>query len=451
MAFRQLVAVSIERAYYVLTGGSSKHGGEAMAKGKISKATVEALAVRDTDVYLWDTKLAGYGVKVTPAGRRVYLVQYRQGGRSGRTRRVTIGAHGAMTEAQARAEAKRLLGQVHAGQDPASDRDRIRAALTLSQALEHFLSAHADAKLRSSTASEYRRLVKLHIPQRLRGRILTEISRTDIARLHDGLRDRPYQANRLLAVLSKFFNWCEANDLRPDHSNPCRHVSKFREKNRERFLSAQELARLGEALHLAETEGLPWDVDENRPTAKHLPKPENRISVVSPFATAAIRLLIFTGARHSEILSLKWSQVDFAAHQLRLDESKTGRKSIYLSAPALEVLASLPRFQGNDYVICGQSDKRYLTNLKRAWMRIRKAADLEDVRIHDLRHTFASWGATGGLPLQIIGGLLGQSKPQTTQRYAHLSADPLKAAAERVAGALAGAMRSRPPEPLKNF
>jgi integrase len=384
---------------------------------RITKEAVEALSPGSSDVYLWDAKLKGYGLKVTPSGRRVYFVQYRLGGRNGRTRRVTIGTHGVKTEHQARSEAKALLGAVQAGNDPAAQRDKLRQAETLGRALDRFLAAHVDPKCRAYTAQEYKRVLRLHVPTNLRSRNITDVNRGDITRLHDGLKDKPFQANRVLAILSKFFNWCEAQGIRPDHSNPCRHVEKFRTKGRERFLSAEELRQLGVALAQAESDGS-----------------------ASPWMIAAIRLLAFTGARLSEILTLRWDYVDLAGHQIRLPESKTGRKSIYLNPPALEVLANVPRLDGNPFVICGEREGAHLVNLQKPWRRIRKVAGLDDVRIHDLRHTFASWGAMGGLPLPIIGGLLSHSQPQTTQRYAHLAADPLKAATERVANALAGAM-----------
>ena len=196
-------------------------------------------------------------------------------------------------------------------------------------------------------------------------------------------------------------------------------------------------------MSLAETTGLPWHVDEDKPSAKHLAAPEQRYSKPSPFAIAAIRLLIFTGARLSEILTLKWEYVDLEGQQIRLPDSKTGRKSIYLNQQACEALANIPRLEGNPYVICGDKPGTYLVNLQKSWRRIRKAAGLDDVRIHDLRHTFASWGASGGLPLPMIGALLSHSQPQTTHRYAHLSADPLKAGSEQVAGAIADAMGRR--------
>ena len=394
-----------------------------MATGKISKRSVDALRSGEKDRYLWDgghrDALVGFGLKVTPAGRKVYLVQYRLGGRKGRTRRITIGTHGNTTAEKARARAKILLGEVAAGKDPASERDKAKAGSGLKAVLEQFLSEHADTKLKAQSSQEYRRIARLYFLPALKNRRVADIERSDIARLHHSMRAKPYQANRTLALLSKFFNWSEKHGLRPDGSNPCRHVEKYKERKRERFLSEEELGRLGKALTAAEKSG------------------ETSVWVI-----AAIRLLSLTGARLSEIVTLKWDHVDFERQQLRLPDSKTGQKSIYLNAPALEVLALVPRLEDNPYVICGGKDEAHLVNLQKPWRRIRKAAGLDDVRLHDLRHSFASVAAGGGMSLPVIGALLGHTQPQTTQRYAHLSADPLKHASDVIGGRIAAAMKS---------
>ncbi len=381
---------------------------------RITKRTVDAATPAAKDAYLWDDELKGFGLKTTPAGKKVYLVQYRIGGRKGRVRRVTIGAHGTVTPEQARTEARKLLGQVAAGSDPAADRDNRKADNTLGALLERFLAEHADAKLKTSSASEYRRIAGMYILPSLRHRRINDVARPDIARLHHSMRDKPYQANRCLALLSKFFNWTEKHGFRPDWSNPCRHVEKFKEKKRERFLSEIEIVRLSDTLAEAENNG-----------------------TASPWIVGAIRLLLLTGARHSEILTLKWEWVDFDEACIHLPDSKTGAKTIYLNAPALEVLANLPRIEGNPHVICGEKEGAHLVNLQKAWKRLRTAAGLEDVRIHDLRHSFASVAVAGGMSLPLIGALLGHSQPATTARYAHLSSDPLKAASETVAGRIA--------------
>ena len=261
-------------------------------------------------------------------------------------------------------------------------------------------------------------MARLYVSAGLRRKFVADVTRVDIARLHLAMKDKPYQANRTLALLSKFFNWAEQYGYRTDGSNPCRHIGKYREQRHERFLSAQELARLGEVLADAE-----------------------QLGKTSPFIIGAIRLLALTGARLSEILTLRWQDLDFDGASLRLPDSKTGKKSIYLNPPALQVLSSLPRVADNPYVIQGERAGAHLVNLQKPWRRIRKAAGLGDVRIHDLRHSFASIAAASGQSLYIIGSLLGHSQPQTTSRYAHLSADPLRAANDAVGEQIGSAMK----------
>jgi integrase len=211
---------------------------------------------------------------------------------------------------------------------------------------------------------------RLYIVPRIGRRPIGELERQDVAKLHHELTSTPYQANRTLALLSKFFGWAERHGLRPDGSNPCRHVAKYREGRRERFLSQAELGRLGDALRKAEQD-----------------------KTCSPWALAAIRLLTFTGARRNEILTPRWEHVSDEHGCLMLPDSKTGRKAVYLNAPALAVLHAIPRLEGNPYVICGDRPGRHLVNLEKPWRRIRTAAQLDDVRLHDLRHF--CWMAPG--------------------------------------------------------
>jgi integrase len=372
---------------------------------KITKKSVDAFAAGNRDVYLWDEELKGFGVKVTPRGRKVYLVRYRVGGRTGRTRRITLGVHGTITPDQARSQAQAALRQLARGEDPAAAKDQRKREKNVGALLEQFLSEHADARLKPRSASEYRRLVERLVPPGFLRQPISEVKRSDLAQVHNALRETPYQANRLLAVLSKFFNWCERHGFRPDHSNPARHIEKFKEEKRKRYLSAEELARLGDALRQAEQDG---SLDQ--------------------YGASAIRLLVLTGARLSEILTLRWSEVDFAGQCLRLEDSKTGAKSVYLNPAAVEVLTSLPRLEGNPFVICGRREGMHLVNLQKPWRRVREAAELPDVRLHDNRHSFASFAVASGMSLPLIGALLGHSQPQTTARYAHLADDPLKAA-----------------------
>ena len=373
---------------------------------KITKRLIDATEATGKDVFLWDDELAGYGMKVTPSGRKVFVLQYRIGRRS---RRITLGTFGAFTADQARSHAQAALRQIARGDDPMAERDLKRAEKATGELLDQFLQEHADAKLKGRSSAEYRRLVETLVPSKLRRLPITDIGRSHVAQVHNGLVKTPYQANRLLAVLRKFFNWCEKNGFRKDHTNPALHVEPFKERKRERFLSPAEISHLGTVLAEVEREG-----------------------GQSPFAIAAIRLLILTGARLSEVLTLQWDWIDFESSCIRLPDSKTGAKTIYLSPPAMQVLAGLSRCEDNPHVICGLKKGACLVNLQKPWRAIRTRAGLDNVRIHDLRHSFASIAVASGMSLPMIGKLLGHSQPQTTARYAHLADDPMKLAADQI-------------------
>jgi integrase len=381
---------------------------------KITKRTVDAVHPNGADQFLWDSDLKGFGLKVTPAGSKVYILQYRKGGRGAPTKRVTIGRHGAVTPEQARKEAARLSGAIAQGSDPAAVRAAEKAAPTVADLSHRFLAEHVATKTKPRTAAEYRRLIENIVLPTIGRKRVGDVTRADISRLHHERRDTPYDANRALAVLSKMFTLAEKWGERPDGSNPCRHVEKYGERRRERMLSADEFGRLADAL---------------------------KASARSPYIVAAVKLLIFTGARLTEILDLKWEWIDFERGEARLPDSKTGAKTLHLPAPALAVLADLPRVEGNPYVIVGNVAGARLVNLEKPWRAIRKAAGLPDVRLHDLRHAFASVAASSGMGLPIIGKMLGHTQAATTYRYAHLANDPVKAAAATVAGKIADAMQ----------
>lgn len=374
---------------------------------KITKRLIDAAEAGERDVFVWDSDLGGFGLKVTPAGKKLFVLQYRTGRRS---RRMTLGAFGTLTAEQGRSLAQTALRQVARGDDPMSVRDIKRAEKSTGELLDEFLKLHVDSKLKSRSANEYRRLTDRLLPKRFLRMPITDLTRADVSQIHNKLAATPYQANRLLAVLRKFFNWCEAQGFRPDHSNPALHVELFKERKRERFLSSAEIAHLGSILTDVEGE-----------EGGH-----------SPFVIAALRLLILTGARLNEVLTMRWEWVDFDNACVRLPDSKTGAKTIYLSSPAMQVLATIPRLEGNPHVICGQKAGSRLVNLQKPWNLIRQKAGFPDVRIHDLRHSFASIAVANGMSLPMIGKLLGHSQPQTTARYAHLADDPMKQATDLI-------------------
>jgi len=376
---------------------------------RLTKRIVDAAQSKEKDTYIWDKSLKGFGLKVTPTGRKVYLVQYRLGGRKGRTRRVTIGAHGPLTTEEARTAAKQALGQVSTGSDPAAMIDKLRADSSMSALLDSFDEQHIKVRLKPKSQEDYKRNIRIYIKPNLGHMLVHQVSRQDIARLHHSLKDKPYVGNRVLAVLSKFFNWCEKFGYREEGKNPCRFIDKYKEKKRQRFLSRAEQDRLNLALDQAETDGK-----------------------ISEYAIYAIRLLNLTGARLGEILRLKWEYVNWDKGTLDLPDSKTGEKTIYINEPAMDILKKIIQQVDNPYVICGAKQGEHIVNLQKSWRHIRSMAGLEDVRLHDLRHTFASIAVSSGMSLPLIGALLGHSQPRTTARYAHLAAGPLKEAVEKI-------------------
>jgi integrase len=410
-----------------------------MASKQITKRLIDSLKPRASEYFVWDGTLAGYGVRVQTTGAMSYVVKYRAGsGRTAPTRRLTLAKVGTITPDEARTLAKKTLGSIAHGADPAAQRAADKRASTLAEVAEQFLTEHVEAKRSASSAGSYRDLLeRLALPE-LGKRKAGKITSAEIQRLHSKNAHTPYQANRLLRVLSSLFTFGGKAHAVPIGFNPCRGIEHFPEEGRERYLTTSELARIGEAIREAETIGLPYAVDQSKPTAKHAPKEANRRTVIGPHAAAALRLLIFTGARLREILHLKWDQIDFERGLLLLPTSKTGKKTIVLNAPALAILNSLP--QAGDYVIAGTSPDKPRADLKKPWKAVSKRAGLTGVRIHDLRHTHASVGAGAGLGLPIIGKLLGHTQSATTQRYAHLDNDPLRKASERIANELATAM-----------
>ena len=381
---------------------------------RLTKRLVDTAKAQETDYFLWDEEIPGFGLRVFATGKKSYLIQYRK---DGRTRRVSFGRYGTITPEEARKKARELLVGVGDGQDPAEEIRQNRYAPTVAGLCERFMDEHVEGRCKPATRLEYSRLIELFIKPAFGNHKVAAITRADITRLHHDMRATPYQANRTLAALSKMFNLAEIWGLRTDGANPCRHVKKYRETKRERYLSAEELSRLGVVLGQVEREG-----------------------TESPSAIAAFRLLLLTGCRLREIQTMKWSYIQ--GNQLHLPDSKTGAKRVYLGPPALHVLANIERQDDNDYVITGKVRGQHLTDLQPPWQRIRRRAGLEDVRIHDLRHSFASGAVMMGESLPMIGKLLGHSQVQTTARYAHLADDPVQAAASRISQNISNQMNA---------
>ena len=374
---------------------------------RISKRSVDAVKAGGTDTVYWDGELTGFGLRVRRSGRKSYVVQTRI---AGKLCWFTIGPHGPLNPDQARARALEILACAKKGIDPRDADARREAEPSMADLGRRFLEEYVPVHCKPSTREEYSRSVRLFVDPVIGELRVPEVQRKDIAALHHGLRDKPYQANRTLGVLSKMFSLAEVWGWRPDGSNPCRHVKRYKEHKRERFLSPEETERLGQVLR---------DVEEEMPSA-----------------VAAFRLLLLTGSRMSEIRDLRWEYVKDDC--IELPDAKTGGRVVPLGPEARAVLSSIPRDEDNPWVIAGRLPGSHLTDLQRPWRRIRKQAGLEGVRIHDLRHSFASRALALGESLTMIGKLLGHTQVQTTARYAHLARDSIQTAAARITGSIGG-------------
>ena len=387
---------------------------------RLTKRAVDALEIRGRDALYWDRDLAGFGVRVHATGRKAFVAQSR--GPRG-IKRVTLGRHGQKSCEEARRQAALVIDRIKRGEDPIPA--PVEAELTVAVLAERFMHVYVERRLKPRTVVEYRTMLDKHVLPALGEMALAEVGRAEVNALHHSLRDTPSRANTSLHVLSRMFSLAEAWDLVPPGRNPCRGVPLYRTRSRERFLTKEEYRRLGRALKEAETDGLNW-----------------------PPAIKAIRLLMLTGCRTSEILNLKWDDVDRTACVLRLKDAKAGPRMVPLTNPVRRVLETLPRQQDNPWVIIGQKPGKNLASLYHYWKPVRERAGLADVRIHDLRHSYASRALALGESLYTIGKLLGHATVTTTARYTHLMLKAEKEAASRVGGSIGVHLTNPRVEPI---
>jgi integrase len=399
-------------------------------KRKITKTVVDGARLGEARYTIWDTELRGFGLRVNRDGSKTYVLKFVF---HGRQRWHSIARHGAKTPEEARKEARRLLGLVAGGFDPAKAKADERAAETVAELCDKYLAVSCAAKKPSTIATDRGRIER-HIKPLLGKKRVKDLTPNDVKRFMKAVADGKSAvdektgprgrarvtggrgtATRTVGLLGGILTFAMGEGVRSD--NPVRGVKRFPDKEGTRRLSIGELTWLGETLVKAEAEG------------------EN------PVALTAVRLLTLSGCRKSEILSLRWDEVDFDQGCLRLSDSKTGHKIVPLGAPALELLASIPRIEDNQYVLPGKIGGQHFVGLPKVWERIRARAKLDGVRLHDLRHSFASIGTEAGMGLPIIGKLLGHRDPKTTARYSHIAHDPAKVAADRIAGTIAAAMK----------
>ena len=377
-----------------------------MAALKLGKRTIDALAVDRGDKVFWDSELLGFGVRVYATGRKVYVAQARTP--SGRTRRGTVGDYTKMNTEEARRKAAETIDRIRRGEEAVPPPPEPEP--TVADLAERFMTKHVAVNCRPGTAETYESLLRLHILPELGALKLTDVDRSHVSALHYRLRDKPNQANQAVGVFSRMFKLAVAWGMTPARPNPCRSIKRYKERSCERFLTEDEYARLGRVLFEAEAEG---------------PRMAS--------AVAAVRLLLLTGCRRNEILTLRWDDLDRTAGELRIRDSKTGPRRVPLTPEAEQVLAGIPRLDGNPWVIAGGKRGSRLQRIDPFWNRLRVRAGLEDVRLHDLRHSYASQALAIGEGLPVIARLLGHKTVMTTVKYAHLARDTERASAARVA------------------
>lgn len=378
---------------------------------KLTKTVVEGLAYigkGKTACYQWDDQLPGFGVRVYPSGRRAFVLTYRA---NGRRRFLTIGTYGRVTVDEARRIAKGYAGDVARGADPQAQKAQAAQAGTVGELCKAFMERHAKPKLK--TWREYERHLNRHVIPRWGGIKAHAVTTGDVAALHASLGKRaPYEANRLLAILSKLFNLgAHWGYLPAGAQNPAKGIDRFQEHSRDRWVRHDELPGLAQAINQEANES----------------------------ARAGLWLYLLTGARKSELLNARWDAVDWRRAELRLADTKAGRVHYIPLAPAaLALLERLPRAEGNPYILPGRNPGRPLVNISKPWGRVRAAAGVEDVRLHDLRRTVGSWLAQAGNSLHLIGKVLDHSNPSTTAIYARFGEDQARVALERHADRLLG-------------
>lgn len=370
--------------------------------------------------WLGDEEVPGFGVKVYGSGLKVFAFRYRTGGgRGGRQRMLTLGRFGALTVQQARDQARKAKLHVMGGMDPQAERQRETSALkTVGDLMDRWIRDHA--KLHRRQWKEDERRVKVRIKPGLGKSYLVDLSPEQVASWHRKIGgEAPYEANRCQEILRAAWRWAEREGLMPPGvKNPTSQVRHFRERSRDRWLKKDELARLMEAVQKEE----------------------------DPYVRAAIPLLLLTGLRKQELLGARWAAVDMERAEIRLPETKSGGSQVrLLSPPAVALLRELPRHYGSPWIFPSPSDpKRPRRDIGPAWNQVRKKAGLEDTTLHDLRRTAGSFMAQAGVPLQVIGQVLGHSHSSVTEVYARLSSKNERVALETLARTLEGALGTRP-------
>ena len=382
-----------------------------MPKLKLTKAVVDTAKPEKSPYELRDAAIPGFLLKVTPAGRKVFMVAYVAN--NGQRRKPAIGRFGEITVEQARAIAQDWLADVRKGKDPSAEKRAARQAPTVKELLERFISDYSEPRNKPSTVEANRSYGRLYIIPHLGQSKVSDITRADISNLMKRMAKTPTNANRVLSAVRKMFNMAEVWGMRPDGSNPCRHVPKFPERGKTRLITDAELKRLYKYLSKAQAEGL-----------EH------------PFILLAIQLQFEFAARMSEILKLEWAWVDLDNRRVEWPDSKTGGMSKPMSAEAVRLLEAAPRLESSPYVCPAIFDPNRPMpkhTYYKGWRRILERAELPHVGTHGIRHRSATDIANSGIPAKVGMALTAHKTVTMFMRYVHTEDDPVRAAADAVA------------------
>ena len=376
-------------------------------------AYIEKLQPQQAKMYrVWDAKISGFGCRVFPTGRKVYMYQYRT--LEGKKNAVTIGKHGLINASLARKKASDLVAQIFRGVNPQTqkkeEKQQSKSGMLFKDFWDIFDKKYMQVTHKPSTINRNKSRIKNNILPFFGEKILSEITKREIIAFSEKLSHIKGTLSKSLRLLSCAFNKAIAWEYLPEGSNPCNGVSKPADKKMERFLTNEELLRVEDVLLNADKQ-----------------------KACSPYGIAALTLLLYTGCRKSEILTLKWEDVHLQEKYLYFVDSNTGTKTVPLNEKAIQLLEKMPKQTGNPYVFCGKHAKTHIINITKTWQFVRQAALISDVRIHDLRHSFASFALKKGLDLYTVSKLLGHKNIATTTRYAHFELEQLKKASNKVA------------------
>lgn len=393
-----------------------------MPKAKITKRYIDTLQPTGKLELHWDTELLGFGLQLTKAGAKSFVVRYLV---DHKEKRIVIGRVGQITPDQARALARDKLTLALKGVDFVQEKKikakkaELEKVNTVENLYSEWLNRHVVMTCKPKTIDDYKRNFKLYVKEPLGSERVNDVTEDQIDRWHKALKKTPKAANYALRSLKACFNWGLRKKYRKEElGNPCKYIKFFEEQSRQAYLSPKELRSIGVAIsELAGKEG-----------------------GISDSAARVLLMLIFTGARSGEIRTLKWDYINYDLQMALLPDSKTGQKPLFLNAQAIGILQATPRTEDNPYCFSGLHGKGHLTTLKRPWKRVMEHAGISGYRIHDLRHSFASFGASQGQSLQMVGQLLGHKNTTTTEIYSHLFNDETQQSNNDIGGELSKAL-----------